>query len=268
MDRQDAAAPPLIVRSSASSDGVIVEDVVFAGTDGEVEAWLVRPATPLPAGFAGLVQWHWLDTEAPDGNRSEFLDDARALAGRGVVSILPQGRFPWKVDPSGAVADTREVEAEVGRLREALDVLAARPDVDGARLAVVGHDFGGMLASIAAARDPRIRALALIAPTPRWGDWFLPFWPIAEDRIAYLGEMRALDPVEQMARIPPRPVLLQLGRRDFYVPLMAGLELRRAAGDDDSVELKAYDAEHDLRTDEARADRMAFLERTLGLRSG
>jgi hypothetical protein len=68
-----------------------------------------------------------------------------------------------------------------------------------------------------------------------------------------------------MARIPPRPVLLQFGRRDFYVPLMAGFELRRAAGGAESVELKAYDAEHDLHVDEALADRLAFHERTLGL---
>jgi dienelactone hydrolase len=244
------------------------EDVTFPVGNGTVQAWLVRPVVESPAGTrAALVMWHWLDTEAPDGNRREFLGEARQLASRGVVCLLPQGRFPWSIDPSGSAADVAQVRAEVDRLRAGLDLLADRAEVDAGRLAVVGHDFGAMYGVLAAAEDERVAAIALIAPTPRWGDWFLPFWAIDEDRIDYLRAMRPLDPVEVIGRIAPRPILLQMGRHDFYIPLMAGLELRRAGGDA-SVELKAYDAEHDLRVDEARADRRAFLERTLRLQPG
>ncbi len=239
------------------------EDVMYESAGGTVHAWLVRPEAAPVGSSAGLVMWHWLDTEAPDGNRTEFLEEARALAGRGAVCLLPQGRFPWSIDPSGSGADRAEVGREVARLRSGLDLLAARADVDPARLGVVGHDFGAMYAILAAAQDERVSALALIAPTPRWGDWFLPFWQIAEDRIDYLAAMRPLDPVEVVGKVAPRPILLQLGRRDFYIPLMAGFELRRAAGE--SAELKAYDMEHDLRSADARADREAFLERTLAL---
>ena len=245
---------------------ISVEDVTYGDAVlGDVSAWLVRPDGAAGGSCAGLVMWHWLDTEAPDGNRDEFLDEARALAARGVVAVLPQGRFPWSIAPSGSAADAAEVRLEVGRLRAGLDRLVERPEVDAARLAVVGHDFGAMLGVLAAADDARVRALALIAPTPRWGDWFLPFWPIAEDRIAYLAAMRPLDPVEAIARVAPRPVLLQLAQRDFYIPVMAGFELRRAAGGPDVLDLRTYDAEHDVRVHEARADRAAFLERTLGI---
>jgi dienelactone hydrolase len=252
---------------TSETESAAVEDIAYDGPDGEpVEAWLVRPAAPAPdGGHAALVMWHWLDTEAPDGNRTEFLDEARELAGLGVVSLLPQGRFPWSVDPMGSAADSAEIGREVARLRAGIDLLAARPDVDGERLGAVGHDFGAMFAILAAAEDARIRTLALIAPTPRWGDWFLPFWPIEEDRIDYLRAIRPLDPVERIGAVAPRPILLQLGRRDFFIPLMDGLELRRAAGGEEAVELKPYDAEHDLKLDEARADRRAFLERTLAL---
>ena len=244
----------------------IIEDVVYGGTGADgLTAWLVRPAIASPSGGPGLVMWHWLDTEAPDGNRDEFLDEARELASLGAVCLLPQGRFPWRIDPSGSAHDAAQVEAEVARFAAGLDLLAARGDVDPERLGVLGHDFGAMLAVLAAAVDPRVRCAALVAPTPRWGDWFLPFWQIAEDRIDYLRAMRRLDPVERIADIGSRPLLLQLGRRDFYVPLMAGLELRRAAGDGATVELKAYDAEHDMRLPEVRADRGAFLAAALGL---
>jgi dienelactone hydrolase len=263
----DTTAPEPDDAGDAHDAEVVTEDVTWLDHAGgeKVSAWLVRPSEAGRGPGPGILFWHWLDTEAPDGNRDEFLPEARALASRGVVSLLPQGRFPWSIDPSGSAADAAEVGREVARLRQGLDRLAEHPDVDESRLAVVGHDFGAMLAVLAAAEDPRVTALALIAPTPRWADWFLPFWRIDEDRITYLAAMRPLDPVEVIGRVAPRPMLLQFGRRDFFIPLMAGLELRRAAGGEGAADLQAYDAEHDLHDPAARADRTAFLERVLRL---
>ena len=244
----------------------VVEDLAFHAVDDRVEAYLVRPPDAAPSGGSpGLVMWHWLDTEAPDGNRTEFLAEARAFAGRGVVSLLPQGRFPWRIDPSDSTADAREVEAEVARFRAGVDLLVETAGVDPDRIAVVGHDFGAMLGILVTAADPRIKGLVAMAPTPRWADWFLPFWAIAEDRIDYLAAMRRLDPIERMAGIGARPVLLQMADRDFYVAPMAGFELRRVAGAGAAVELQRYDAAHDLRHPQSEADRAAFLGRVLAL---
>ena len=264
--------PPMIetsIRATETRDGALIEDLAFDGPDGlEVEAYLVRsgasdgnPAAPRAA--AGILMWHWLDTEAPDGNRTQFVDEAVGLARAGAVCLLPQGRFPWTEPPTGAAVDRVAIEAEVARLRAGLDLLAARPDVDPTRLAVVGHDFGGMLAAVAAADEDRLRALVIIAATPRWGDWFLPFWDIDEDRIDYLRAMRSLDPIEVIANSGPAQVLFQFGRSDFYIAAMSGLEFRGAAPDDS--ELLAYDTGHDMRLPEIAADRRAFLARTLEL---
>ena len=159
----------------------------------------------------------------------------------------------------------RQSNAEVERFSAGLDLLAKRPDVDEDRLAVVGHDFGAMLASIVAAREQRVRAAVLIAPTPRWGDWFLPFWEIHEDRSGYLQALEPLDPQAQMASIAPRPVLLQLAERDYFVPLMAGFELRRASGESHALDVRQYDADHEMDGDDARRDRVAFLAEVLEL---
>ena len=134
--------------------------------------------------------------------------------------------------------------------------------VDPTRLAVVGHDFGGMLAAVAAAEEDRLRAVVLIAATPRWGDWFLPFWAIEEDRIDYLRAIRPLDPIECIADAAPAAVLMQFGRHDFFIAPMSGLEFRGAAPE--GTVLNPYDAEHDMRLPEIRADRRAFLARHLG----
>ncbi|MEX1169045.1 MAG: dienelactone hydrolase family protein [Chloroflexota bacterium] len=249
----------------------VVDDLEFRGPDGlDVEAYLVRPAElgdRSTAGAAdrpgpGLLMWHWLDTEAPDGNRTQYLDEAAELASAGVVSLLPQGRFPWHIAPDNAAADAAEIRAETARLRAGLDLLAARPDVDAGRLGVVGHDFGGMLAAVAAAGETRVRAIVIVAATPRWGDWFLRFWRIADDRIDYLRELRPLDPIERIGDGGPAAVLCQFAERDFYIAPMTGLELHRAAPP--GSELSWYDTGHDMRLAEIRADRRAFLARTLG----
>ena len=240
-------------------DGARIHDLLPAEVG---EAYLVEPMDG-GRGAAALFL-HWFDTEAPDGNRTQFLDEAVTLAREhGVVSVLPQGRFPWAEAPIDAEADAARILAEVAGHRRAVDLLAARDDVDAGRIGLVGHDFGAMHGIVLAAQDDRIAAAVLIAATPRWGDWFLPFWPIAGDRWDYLRAMHPLDPVARIGDLAPRPVCLQFAKGDFYIADMSGLELHRAAGE--PKELHAYPADHAMRDLQARLDRTDFLIRSLTL---
>jgi len=234
-------------------DGARIHHIRFAG---DVEAFLVEPS----GGGRGpaCLFLHWFDTESADGNRTQFVDEAGDLAREhGVVSLLPQGRFPWAGDPTDPATDTARIRAEVDSHRAGIDRLATRPDVDEARIALIGHDFGAMHGTLVAAEDPRIAAVVLIAATPRWADWFLPFWPIEGDRHEYRRALAPLDPIERVAEIGPRPVCFQFARNDFFIAAMTGLEFHRAAGE--PKEMHAYDADHAVREPRARADRAAFL---------
>jgi dienelactone hydrolase len=245
-------------------DGARVDDICYDGPAGDpVTAYLVQPAAPAAQPGPGVLAWHWFDTEAPDGDRTQFLDEAVTLAGLGVTSLLPQGRFPWTTPPSGAAADHAAIEAEVARLHAGLALLGSLSTVDPQRIALIGHDFGGMLAAVAAPDVAGLRALVVIAATPRWADWFLPFWPIPDDRLDYLGALRPLDPIERIGAVGTTPVLFQFGRRDFFIAAMTGLEFRAAAPD--GARLLPYDDEHGMRDPQIRADRLAFLRETLGL---
>lgn len=243
------------------AEGARLHDIEVAGT----EAYLVEPVDG--GRGPGVIFLHWFDTEAPDGNRTQFVDEAAHLAREhGVVSILPQGRFPWFGDPTDAGADADRIRAEVERHRAALDVLAGRSDVDGGRIGLVGHDFGGMHGIVLAAEDERIGASVIIAAAPRWADWFLPFWHIEGDRYDYLRALAPLDPVARIGDLAPRPVCLQFARNDFFIAAMSGLELHRAAGE--PREMHVYDTDHGVQDATAAADRATFLRRSLAWPDG
>jgi len=254
--------PSFEITGAEDRDGVLVRDVRI---DGSIEAYLVEPTVvDARTSSPGLVFAHWFDTHAPNGNRTEFLDEAVDwVRAQGGSAVLPQLTFPWAGDPSGSEADRERIVADVAILRRCVDLVAGRAGVDAARIGVVGHDFGGMHAIILGKVDRRPIAYVLIAAVPRWADWFLPFWDIPEDRLDYLWAMRSFDPIELIGSVGPARVLLQFGRRDFFIAPMTGLELK--ASSPEGTELKAYDAEHDMAADEIRADRTAFLETALGV---
>jgi len=157
-------------------------------------------------------------------------------------------------DVLGLFPDSARIEDEIAQLGACVDELVAR---GAERIVLVGHDFGAMHGALLMARDPRIAAGVLIAPANRWADWFLRFWQISEDRIDYMRAIRPLDPIEHVASIAPRPLLLQFADNDYFIAGMDATELFRACGEPRRIE--SYPADHALRSEDARADRREFI---------
>ena len=125
---------------------------------GRVPAIVVEPAT---AGDhrAGIVFVHW-----SQGNRTELLPDAIALAEHGVVSVLltaPSAR-PATLKSSSVTTDREEYLQAVIDTRRAIDLLLAR-GVDPQRIAFVGHSLGAHIGGIIAGVDGRPHAYVLVA---------------------------------------------------------------------------------------------------------
>jgi dienelactone hydrolase len=256
-------APSISVVGEQTISGVAIKDVTLARPDGTAsEAYLVEPAEATAAPHPAILWFHWLEGGSPTSNRTEFLEEARGLAARGVVSLLVQGTFPWNERPTSIEHDMAAVEDDVRMLRSGLDLLTARADVDPDRVALVGHDFGGMYSSVVFGSDARAKALVMMAPTARWGDWFLRYWSIPDPESDYLAAMEPLDPVTWLARAVGRPILLQFASDDQYVPADVAAEIASAAGP--GADARTYATDHEM--DEAtRADRDAWLARQLGL---
>jgi len=249
-------------RSTQKTQGqVVVEDIAIAvpGQD-PVQAWLGRPAgQPKKHSQAGVLWLHWLGEI--NGDRNEYLSEAVTLAGQGVVSVLPQGYFPWVPNPDGTTGDVTLVENQVAAMRAALDRLVAERSVDASRIGLVGHDYGAMYGALLADSDTRISTMVLQAPDALMGNWFAQFWLQLEgaERDAYLALFADLDPVDHTARLGDR-VLFQWAGKDVFV----GQDVRDAyAASSPDAHVTFYErSDHEFR-DDARVERLAFLEAQL-----
>jgi dienelactone hydrolase len=249
---------------ATSTAGVTVRDVTYGSVDGRVvSAFLVMPddAGPHPA----IVFLHWVEYGSPDSNRTEFLEEAKRLARRGIVSLLPDQVFPWHESPDTGAHDHQAVIDQVIDIRVGLEGLLALPGVDPDRLALVGHDFGGMYAALVGGLEPRVDGAVIMAPVPHWADWFLPYWnpPGREEPDAYRRLMLDVDPVTFMARMQA-PVFLQFATADQYVNAQARTAWY-AAAPPGSPAGREYDSNHSLKVEAAEADRAVFLARVLAL---
>jgi hypothetical protein len=188
------------------------EPVTFATDDGIVlRGWFVRSETS-PARFTVLV----LNGNA--GNRAYRAPLARALRRHGLAVLLfdyrGYGGSAGQPSESGLMADARAARAW----------LAARPDVDPARVAYFGESLGAAVA-LALAVEQAPAALVLRSPFTSLADVgrlhypILPVGRLLRDRFASLdriGQLRA-------------PLAVIAGDRDTIVPAAQSRRLFEAA---------------------------------------
>jgi dienelactone hydrolase len=250
----DSAPLNVVERKTKSQKGAEIVDVVFDAAGRKVSAFLVLPKGKPKA----AVLWaHWYGEE-PNANRTEFLPDALALAKEGVVSLLPQGVFPWSEpvseDPD---ADRQLAIDQVVQLRRGLDVLQERAgDVP---LGFVGHDYGAMFGALLVS-DKRPQTYVLMAPDATFSNWFIKYFVRGASKPALDRAFAPLDPVNPVGDVAPATVLFQFAKSDRYVPGYIADKLTEAASEPKKA--TSYDGGHEFDA-VARADRLAWLREQL-----
>jgi poly(3-hydroxybutyrate) depolymerase len=247
----------------AAKSSVVIRDVTVNVRGTAVSMYVVAPAGRRARSHAGILFMHWFAPGTVGADRTEYLADAVGLAERGTVSFLPQGSFPWQADPVGTEADAQAIRGQLAVFRSLLDRLANRTDVDPARIAVVGHDYGAMYAALLARSDRHVHAAVLETPDATWENWFLKFWLGYEgDQAAqYAATFAGLEPVDAIHGLGDR-VYLQFADDDFFIPEAVRTAF---AESDPGAKVSLYAAEHELNTTDATADRLAWLGTELGL---
>jgi dienelactone hydrolase len=245
---------PLDVRETEVKErrGVRIRELTYAKLNGERTAATLVEAAGTGRNAAVLFV-HWYSPPSPDSNRTQFLPEAEALAEQGVVSLLIDTMWtePRWFDTRNPGDDFAASVEQVKELRRALDVLLAGPAIDPDRVAFVGHDFGAMYGTLAAAVDRRVKAFAFLAGTRSFSDWFLLGRKLeGAERQKVVEELAVLDPVAHIGALAPSPILFQFALTDEYVSKEAATSLVNAAKG--PKEARWYDAGHGLSADSRR----------------
>jgi dienelactone hydrolase len=256
-------------------DGVRTYDLLYASPKGGmVTGFLVTPSGNGP--FAGVVFGHW-----GPGDRTEFLPEARIYAEAGAVSVMidnPWNRpAPWR-KPQGQGLDEPEKDRDswinaVVDLRRAIDVLAARPDVDLGRIGYVGHSYGAQWGAVLSAVDDRVRAVVLMGGVPDTDAIMVESHEpdivgirerySKEQMQRYLEINRPIDGIRYVGDAAPTPLLFQFARHERYFAEPAMKRYAQAASE--PKEVRWYDTGHDLNDPRALAERAAWLGPKIGL---
>ena len=170
------------------------------------------------------------------------------------VAILPRKEVGF--DPQRSVeAAEDELRLLVLRQRQALDVLAKDPRIDGERVGVFGVSAGGMLGVSLMAIDPRVKAGVFVfaggplsdvmvdSDSSRIQDGLAEIrgargWTTEDIRAALRRTVRT-DPLRLAPHVPREDVLLFVATKDESVPSAAQHALREALGRPETREIHA-----------------------------
>ena len=115
-----------------------------------------------------------------------FRQVADALGREGIAVLRCDDR---SFGASGGRADSATMLDFAGDARAQIAWLRARSDIDGARIAVIGHSEGGIVGPMVAAADPRVAAVVVMAGTAK------PMAAVIRDQFLY--------PVESATGLTP-----------------------------------------------------------------
>lgn len=217
-DRDDPREEPITRYSSTR------EAAAYESRDRKIFGVLHRPVAPELRACPALAMYHGFMAAKHQLPHRLFVQLAEALAQIGVVSLRID--LPGRGDSEGDSIDI-SVEDDLAAAQQALDFLATRPEVDRARLGVVGISWGGLLAATLAGRDPRVVATVLWSSVPSEAiDWRPTFQDVDGRRVSefvgnLVGEqfyagLHQLSPLADLARARG-PVLLVYGTADDEV---------------------------------------------------
>lgn len=262
--RYNADIPVAVKEISSEQRGdVTVRDITLSyGPGRETKAYLVVPRGNGP--FAGILWVHWLGEEK--SNRTQFLDEAVALAPQGAVSLLVDAMWsePKWFGNRIPEKDYENSIRQVIELRRALDLLISQANVDKTRIGFVGHDYGAMYGMLMAGVDHRVNAFVFIAATQSLNDWAF-LGPQPKSKSDYLKQNSNLELTDSLRQMKNASTLFQFGKGDFYVSQADAAVLFAAATQ--PKERKFYEASHEMELSEIAKDRADWLVKQLKLES-
>jgi cephalosporin-C deacetylase-like acetyl esterase len=160
---------------------------------------------------------------------------SKGFAAVGFQSALTGPRFHDRPLKQWFVSELQEsIGASVHDVQLMIDYLEKRPDLDTSRIGIFGQGSGGAISILAAAVDPRIKAIDVMDPWGDWQDW-LALSPVVPDderagltSAAFLEKVQSVEPMVLMHQLEGRPFRLQEALFDSAVPEAARKKIEEA----------------------------------------
>ena len=205
---------------------------VTGGDGRHVQCWLLLPpgAGPHPA----VLEIHG-GPYAQYGSRFSIKHQAITAAGYAVLYCNPAGSTGYGEAFTDALHD-RFPGPDWDDLMAAVDIVAARPDIDPGNLFVSGQSGGGVLTLWAVTHSHRFRGAVAIKPVVDWSSWVLGSDIGPSVGIRWMGDTlpweapekyRARSPVTYATNVRT-PTLLMAGEADTRTPMSETLQMYSA----------------------------------------
>jgi dienelactone hydrolase len=231
------------------------EKVSFSAADGNerVRAFLFIPKNAKPP-YQTLV--YHPSAGAQSGtlasmegfNRMEFI----IRSGRAVIYPIYIGTFDRQLPPPQSIAERKErVIRRVQEMRQSVEFLVSRDDIDASKLAYFGASWGSAVAPVMVAQEERFRTAVLF----EGGLYLNPAGPPEIDSLNFLPRVRV-------------PVLMLNGRYDYTFPVDSSQKpfFRWLGTPERDKRHVVYDAAHDVMVNrtEVVKEVLSWLDQYLG----
>jgi pimeloyl-ACP methyl ester carboxylesterase len=201
-----------------------------------IDLYIVRPKfAPHPRVVLYLYSYPSETDRFRDNEYCERITSG-GVAAVGFVSALTGHRYTMRPMKEWFVSELQEaLGSSVHDVQMVLNFLATRDDLDVSNVGMFGTGSGGTIAILAAAIDPRIKAIDVLGP---WGDW--PDWMATSARIPenerpnyvkpeFLKKVAPLDPVQWLPKVKAEHIRIQDIADDTITPKAVQARIESAA---------------------------------------
>jgi dipeptidyl aminopeptidase/acylaminoacyl peptidase len=192
--------------------------------DVEIEGWLMKPYGYVPGKKYPLVLYiHG----GPHASYDEgWFDEFQNLAGAGMFVLFtnPRGSYGYGADFTYATRGRWGAE-DYQDLMKAVDIAAARPDVDSTRMGVTGGSYGGFMTAWITAHTNRFKAAETDRMISNWHSWYGSTDVQGLTEFEFFGKpwdnpalYDSLSPIRYVANVRT-PTLMIQSEEDFRAPI-------------------------------------------------
>jgi len=226
LEKSDLRAEPPVIGAKDQTADFTRELIQVQWRFGDpIDLWVIRPRGVEKPPVVLYLYGYPSETNRFRDDRYCQRVTRGGFAAVGFVSALTGHRYHDRPMREWFVSELQQALVETTHdVQMIVNYLSSRGDMDVNRVGMFGQGSGATIAILAAAVDPRIKAVNALDP---WGDW--PDWMAKSARIPeaerprylkpeFLKQVAPLDPVQWLPKLESRPVRIQHVMDDLITP--------------------------------------------------